>query len=361
MLSQRNLAANAAAVADVHGSGADQTRLCILPLSHIYSRTCDLYTSIYRGWRLVLGEGRETLARDCRLAQPTAMSGVPLVYQRIADRVRTAAPSNGAAVLRDVFGGRMQRPSCGGAPLAPDVEAWFDACGLPVLAGYGLTETAPVIATSTTAARRRGSVGRPLTNVEVRIAGDGEILVRGPSVMLGYWQDEAGTAEMIRDGWLHTGDLGELDADGYLYVRGRKKEVIVLSTGKKVFPTRVESLLTASPLIEQAAVFGDGGPGLVALIVPATRGSAGGDGNCQLDRYRAEIDRCLKSAAREEQVRRFTLVERPFSLERGELTAKLSLCRAAIARNFAAELMDLESQRPRSALSGKLTTAGDSR
>jgi long-chain acyl-CoA synthetase len=104
--------------------------------------------------------------------------------------------------------------------------------------------------------------------VNVRIADDGEVLVQGPNVMLGYWQDEAATAEAIRGGWLHTGDLGELDADGFLFIRGRKKELIVLSTGKKVLPSRVENLLTTSPLIEQAAVFGDGQPALVALIVP---------------------------------------------------------------------------------------------
>ena len=151
---------------------------------------------------------------------------------------------------------------------------------------------------------------------------------------------------MIRDGWLHTGDLGELDADGFLSIRGRKKELIVLSTGKKVSPTRVEALLTASPLIEQAAVFGDGQCGLVALIVPAARGLATTASNAM--RIDAEINRCLAAAAHEEQVRRFAILDRPFSIERGELTAKLSLCRAVIARNFAAELKQLEPQRTQS-------------
>jgi long-chain acyl-CoA synthetase len=335
MLSQRNLASNAAAVADVHGGGAEQTRLCILPLSHVYARTCDLYTWLYRGWRLVLAESRETLVRDCQLAQPTAISAVPFVYQRIAERVRATAPTDEAAALRSVFGGKMERPSCGGAPLAPHVEGWYAECGLPILSGYGLTETSPVIATSTKECWRQGSVGRPLPNVDVRIAADGEILVRGPNVMLGYWRDEAATAQMIRDGWLHTGDLGEIDDDGFLYVRGRKKEMIVLSTSKKVFPSRVESLLTASPLIEQAAVFGDGRPGLVALIVPAARGEERG---ARRERIAQEIARCLAAAAREEQVHHFVLLDRPFSIERGEITAKMSLCRKVIEGNFASEL-----------------------
>jgi long-chain acyl-CoA synthetase len=339
MLSQQNLATNAAAVADMHGDGDDQTRLCFLPLSHIYARTCDLYTWVYRGWRLVLAESRETLMRDCQLAQPTSMSAVPFVYQRIAEKIQISAAANAAATLQHVFGGKMERPSCGGAPLAPHVEEWFAECGLPILPGYGLTETSPVVSMSTTDGRRAGSVGRPLPGVEVQIAGDGEILVRGPNVMLGYWRDEVATAEMIRNGWLHTGDLGELDGEGYLYIRGRKKELIVLSTGKKVLPTRVESLLTASPLIEQAAVFGDGLPALVALIVPfAHTPATGEDHDATREAIAAELERCLAAAAHEEQVRHFMVLDRPFSMERGELTAKLSLCRNVVARNFAAEL-----------------------
>jgi len=348
MLSQRNLAANAAATADAHGGDNDQTRLCVLPLSHIYARTCDLYTWVYRGSRLVLAENRETLARDCQLVQPAAMSAVPYIYQRISEKVRASAPADEAAALRAVFGGKIERLSSGGAPLAPDIEDWYAKQGLPLLAGYGLTESSPVIAASTTECSRRGSVGRPLPNVEVRIADDGEIVVRGPSVMLGYWQDDAATAEVIRDGWLYTGDLGEIDADGFLFVRGRKKELIVLSTGKKVFPTRVESMLTASPHIEQAAVFGEGNSALVALIVPSTGVSANDAvGKSTRDKYTAEINRCLKHAAHEEQVRNFALLDRPFSIERGELTAKLSLCRQVIARNFHKELTGLLTQSSR--------------
>jgi long-chain acyl-CoA synthetase len=342
MLSQRNLASNAAAVAEFHGAGTDQTRLCLLPLSHIYARTCDLYTWVYRGSRLVLAEHRETLARDCQLAQPTALSAVPYLYQRIADRIRAAAPRDESQALRAFFGGRMERLSCGGAALSPDVEAWFAERGLHVLPGYGLTETSPVVATSTIAGRRMGSVGRLLPNVEVRIADDGEILVRGSNVMLGYWHDEDATEEVLRDGWLHTGDLGKLDAVGFLYIDGRKKEMIALSTGNKAFPTRVESLLTASPLIEQAAVFGEGEPALVALIV-ASAGGVTESGAEPPDRRQIgdEINRCLAAASREEQVRAFAVLDRPFSIEQGELTPKLSLCRQVIARNFAAELTSL--------------------
>src|SRR4029079_17876693 len=192
-----------------------------------------------------------------------------------------------------------------------------------------------------------GTVGQAIPGIENRIAPDGELLTRGPHVMLGYWQNEPATAEVIQDGWLHTGDLAELDADGFLSIRGRKKELIVFSTGKKVSPTRVESLLTASPLIEQAAVFGDGHSALTALIVPAACGSAqSGEQRITHDQIAAEITRCLAHAAHEEQVHCFKLLDRPFSIERGELTAKMSLCRTVIARNFAADLNANSKPRP---------------
>jgi long-chain acyl-CoA synthetase len=377
MLSQRNLATNAATMADAfrstdtNRSGTDfspssqnvrstdfspstsidrstdfspspsdglkpippeQSRLCLLPLSHIYARTCDLYTWVYRGSRLILAESRETLARDLQLAKPTVLNAVPFVYQRIADLIRASGCPDEAAALRHFFGGRIESLACGGAALAPSVEAWYAEQRLPILCGYGLTEASPVIAASTPASHRTGSVGWPLPGVEVRLADDGEVLARGPNIMLGYWQAGDSTCgdNPVRDGWLHTGDLGEIDADGFLFIRGRKKELIVLSTGKKVSPTRVENLLTTSPLIEQAAIFGDGQPALSALIVPADVADR--------EAIAAEIARCLASAAHEEQVRDFAILDRPFTIERGELTPKMSLCRNVLARNFAAEL-----------------------
>ncbi|HJQ79140.1 MAG TPA: AMP-dependent synthetase/ligase [Lacipirellulaceae bacterium] len=346
MLSQRNLATNAAAATKAYGAGGEQTRLCILPLSHIYARTCDLYTWVVDGARLVLGESRDTLARDCQLVQPTALNAVPFLYQRIAEKIAASGAADPSAALRHFFGGRMERLTSGGAPLAPSVEKWYADEGLPVLQGYGLTEASPVISFSTFESNRFGAVGQPLPGLEVRIAHDGEVLCRGPNVMLGYWHDEPATAEAIRDGWLHTGDLGELDADNFLYIRGRKKELIVLSTGKKVLPTRVENLLTASPLIEQAAVFGDGQCGLVALIVPAACDEAGSEEReTRSERIATEIDRCLQSAAHEEQVHHFVLLDRPFSIERGEMTPKLSLCRKTIETNFAAELEEILPRR----------------
>jgi long-chain acyl-CoA synthetase len=336
-LNQRNLASNAAAVTDAFGFDENQLRLSILPLSHIYARTCDLYTWVYRGCRLVLAESRETLGRDCQLVRPTSLNAVPYVYQKIADRIRASGvdASTEAKNLSAYFGGLIEMLCCGGAPLAPDVEKWFADRGLPIYPGYGLTETSPVISVSTPEASRFGSVGRLLENIEVRIAADGEILTRGSHVMQGYWRNDAATAEIIRDGWLHTGDLGQLDADGFLSIHGRKKEMIALCTGKKVHPASIESRLNSSPLIEQSAVFGEGKPCLVALIVPAAVDGGGKDAIAR------EIASSLQSSAREEQIRSFAILDRPFSIDRGELTPKLSLRRSVIATNFQQEIAAL--------------------
>jgi long-chain acyl-CoA synthetase len=345
MLSQRNLAWNAAATAEAHGTANLETRINLLPFSHIYARTCDLYTWLYRGSRLVLAESRETLMRDCQLVQPTVFNGVPFLFKRIAERVRA-----GGVPLTAVFGQRMKQLTCGGAPIAPEVEAWYEEQRMPLLCGYGLTEASPVISVSTPTARKQGSVGRPLPGVEVRIAADGEVLARGPNVMLGYWQDPVGTAEAIGDGWLHTGDLGEVDGEGFLTICGRRGELIVLSTGKKVSPARIESLLAASPLVEQAAVFGEGRPGLVALVVPAR--SEGREAS--RDELSTEIKQSLAAAAHEEQVHDFAILDRPFTIERGELTPKLSLCRQVIERNFAEELRTLTAREERASQAARL-------
>jgi long-chain acyl-CoA synthetase len=260
----------------------------------------------------------------------------------------------------------MKMLFCGGAPVASEVETWYAGCGLPLLTGYGMTEASPVVAVSTGRQRRIGTVGPLLPGVEVRIADDGEILVRGPNVMLGYWQDLAATADAIRDGWYHSGDLGHLDADRFLTIRGRKKDLIVLSTGKKVSPTRVESLLNASPLIEQSIVFGDGRCGLVALIVPSEPNRATSacgftsiqDHQPSRAAFEVEIDRCLASAAHEEQIHSFVLLDRPFTIERGELTAKMSLCRNVIAGNFADELRSVSQHRLPRAQASELQTLG---
>jgi long-chain acyl-CoA synthetase len=344
MLTQRNIVTNTVATADAVAVDDNETRLLVLPLSHIYARTCDLYCWIYRGTRLVIAEARESAFRDLKIAKPTFLNAVPYFYQKVAEALRKESPSPDAAALHEFLGGAVKTLFSGGAALGAEVARFFAERGHTILCGYGLTETSPVISASTSATYSPRSVGRVLANIEVRLADDGEILVRGPSVMVGYWQNEEATSAVLHDGWLSTGDLGQWDDVGNLCIVGRKKEMIVLATGKKVAPTAIEQLLAGSPLIEQCCVVGDGRKCLGALVVPN-----GDELRQQMSRlgivpaeasalYREEIDRCLKGVAEFEQVGVFTLLDRPFSADFGEVTPKLSLCRKIIERNLAAEI-----------------------
>ena len=167
------------------------------------------------------------------------------------------------------FGGRLRFAIAGGAALGDQVAEFFEAVGIALYQGYGLTESAPVLAVNCPRANRRSSVGRPIPGVEIRIAEDGEIIARSPGVMRGYWGNESATREAIdAEGWLHTGDIGRFDADGYLYITDRKKDVLITSGGKNVAPQPIEQLLTAQPAIAQAVVVGDNYPYLTALIAP---------------------------------------------------------------------------------------------
>ncbi|QEG33844.1 AMP-dependent synthetase/ligase [Bythopirellula goksoeyrii] len=356
MLSHGNLAANAIATTEAVGSPNDETRLCFLPLSHIYARTCDLYTWIYRGTRLVLAESRETILRDCQLVKPTVLNGVPYFYQKVAQQLHAAGIAKKSGVLQDALGGQIKRLFCGGAAIAPETESLFAEQGLPLLSGYGLTETSPVISATSLENYCAGSVGRPLPGVKVRIDEVGEILVHGPNVMLGYWRDEEATRAAIIDGWLRTGDLGEFDSEGNLRIIGRRKEIIVLSTGKNVSPTAVERRILGSPLVESVCVVGEGRKCLAALIVPnptALREEIRRQGLWVWSRrravthpqilkiYRAEIDRLLARLSREQQIGPFMILDRAFSQESGEITAKFSLRRKTIGTNFSREIASL--------------------
>ncbi|MEN0110233.1 MAG: AMP-binding protein [Planctomycetota bacterium] len=346
-LSHAGLVANAVALSEV-SAGGDELRLSFLPMEHLYARTCDLSTWIVRGSRLVLAENPKTVFRDAKLVRPTVINGVPYFFQKAIDLAEREGVS-----LRTLLGGEIKRCYCGGAPLAPEVEQRFFDEGVPLYTGYGLTEASPVVSVNTPDAHKPGTVGRPLPGVTVRIADDGEVLVHGPNVMLGYYNNPEATAAALRGGWLHTGDLGELDADGFLTITGRKKELIVLSTGRNVAPSRVEAALCASPWIEQACVVGDGEQGLRALLVPnpdrlraeirrrrlwvwSKRGAL--RHAAIRDRYREEIDVRLAGLAREEQVHAFTLLGRGFDRDAGEVTAKLSLRRDVIARRLRREI-----------------------
>lgn len=344
VLSQGNLTSNAEATWPATGEREDDLKMGVLPLSHIFARVCDLYIWIVCGNRLVLAESRESVLEDCQWIRPTWINSVPYFYDQLYQQVaRLADPGRR---LRQLLGGRMRYCQVGGAAIGKDTFDFFWKHGVPLYPGYGLTEASPVVSVSSRDRVCWGTVGQPPPGIQVRLANDGEILTRGPHVMQGYWRDQAATDQAIRDGWLHTGDLGTWNDQGLLEIRGRKKELIVTATGQKIQPSHLETLLVQDLSIEQAFVTGDARGFPIALIFPA--GSTTDDSSTvdpqTLRRWiRQRIDACLAGLARHEQIRRFALLPRPLSIEYGELTPKASLRRSQIAINWAPLLESIDN------------------
>ena len=217
---------------------------------------------------MCLAESAETAAANLGEIQPTNLSGVPRFYEKVLAAVQHDDPAILGDRLRAIFGPRIDFLGSGGAPLPVAVAQAYKNAGMLLLQGYGLTESSPVISFNRKNAHKIETVGQPIPGVEVRIGDDGEVLSRGPHIMKGYWNNPAATADALDDGWLHTGDLGRLDAEGFLHITGRKKELIVLSNGKKVVPSHIEGLLLADTCFDQVVVFGEGRNFLTALVVP---------------------------------------------------------------------------------------------
>jgi long-chain acyl-CoA synthetase len=334
--------------------------LSFLPIAHAYEHLVGQFLLPSLGTEIVYSRGVEHLAADLLAVRPTIMTAVPRVLEVIRSRIlaqaarqkpwqkalfeRTIAsghrrldgrasfadglldPVLNRLVRRRVmarFGGRLRAVMCGGARLDPEVGRFFLAIGLMLMQGYGQTEAGPVISANRPDAIRIDTVGRTLEDVDLRIADDGEILVRGELVMDGYWQQPDATAAALRNGWLHTGDIGALDADGYLRITDRKKDIIVLSGGENVSPARIEGMLMSEPEIAQAVVAGDGRSGLTALVVPA-------EGHDDVGTAVA-LSRVNKRLAVHERIRRHTTVP-PFTMENGLLTATQKIRRALVLR-----------------------------
>lgn len=352
MLTHGNLVSNARSTVESFPTEADVCQLSFLPFSHVFSRTCDIYTWLERGTVIALAERRETVLADCAQVRPSMVTGVPYFYDRVYRHLVETGVADQPGVLRDLFGGKIRYCVSGGAALPAHVFEFFRSQDVPLLEGYGMTECSPVIALSTPEFYKSGCVGRPLTGVEVKIAADGEIMTRGPHVMRGYWKDDSGTEEILRNGWLHTGDIGCWDK-GFLRITGRKKELIITSGGKNIAPVLIESLLTQDPLILQAMVIGDGRKYLSALIVPnpdtlrdeiisqqlvvSNRAEALAHPTV-LNLYNQRIKERLVGLSDYEQVQKFFLLDRGFTLESGELTPKLSLRRKVIESRFKLEI-----------------------
>jgi long-chain acyl-CoA synthetase len=351
MLTHGNLLSNAAACHELVPRHPYSVILSWLPFSHIYARTVDHYLSIVAGVVLCLAESAETVVANLAEIQPTNMSGVPRFYEKVLSAVACADPEKTNSRLRDVFGSRLEWLNSGGAPLPLAVAQAYHDAGLLLLQGYGLTESSPVISFNTPKRYKLGTVGLPLPGIEVKIAADGEVLTRGPHVMRGYWKNPQATTETIRNGWLHTGDLGQLDEDGFLSITGRKKELLVLSNGKKVAPAYIEGLLLADPCIDQVVIYGEGKSFLSALVVPhwGNLRTAGISRAEQAEEALAadpdlaaflqkRIDVALSNVASSEQVKKIIVLPRPFSVEADEMTVSLKLRRNVIFRHHQPEL-----------------------
>ncbi|MEK6236281.1 MAG: long-chain fatty acid--CoA ligase [Planctomycetales bacterium] len=362
VLSHGNLLTNAAATLRIADSHPGDALLSWLPYSHIYARTVDHYLTTLAEAVLCLGESVETLLVNLAETQPHGMTAVPRFYEKVWSKVESLPPDHRAAVLRKIFGPRLRNVTSGGAPLPKHVCEGFFEAGIPLLEGYGLTESSPVICFNRLDAYRVGSVGKAVPGVEVRIAGDGEILTKGPHVMQGYWKNDDATAATMTDGWLKTGDVGFLDDEGFLTITDRKKDLLITSGGKNISPSELERLLAGDVHIDQAVAYGDGRAFVVALLVPSfphleakarelgveieTTGEFITTGGL-MEFYETRVQAVMEAVSQPERVKRILLLARPFQLEADELTATLKVRRRHIIEKYASQLSALyESSQP---------------
>ncbi len=356
VLTHQNLITNAQETGKISFVEPDDILLSWLPYSHIYARTVDHYLTTWAGIVVVLAESTETLIDNLAEIQPTWLTAVPRFYEKVWASVERLPHDECQVQLRRIFGPRLKQLTSGGAPLPRHVCEAFFKTGIPLLEGYGLTETSPVISFNNIENHRIGSVGQAIPGVNVKIANDGEILTRGPHVMKEYWKHPEATAEVIVDGWLHTGDVGELDPDGFLTVTDRKKDLIVTSSGKNVAPAKTENLLTSDIYIDQAVAYGDGRQFISALIVPNfdTLKAKVSELNCSLgnidgfirtqsivDFYEERINALMQTVSQPERVRKFLLLARPFHVENDELTSTLKVRRRHIITKYETHLAAL--------------------
>lgn len=391
MLTHGNITSNVVTVSALLPFHAGDVALCILPLSHILERMAD-FSYLYKGGTIAYAESVTKVADNLQEVRPDVFVGVPRLYEKMyatiqlnvsmmpparqklfrwAERhgrdrlpfmvehrpIPVTLKLQSAVADRLIFskikerlGGRVRFIISGGAPLSADLAAFFIGAGIEIYEGYGLTETSPVISANTPDARRLGTVGRPIPGVEVRIAKDGEILTRGPHVMKGYYNNPDATAQAIdAEGWFQTGDIGEIDRDGFLKITDRKKDLIINAYGKNVAPQPLENLLKSSPYIGTPVLIGDRRKYMAALIIPnfeklerdAHEMGVPFHSREELVRHpdvvalmQKEIDGFNAMLDRQEQIRRFTILPGDFSVDTGEITPTLKVKRKVVDQKY---------------------------
>ena len=391
MLTHRNFSSNILASLQVLDFFSTDTLLSFLPLSHSFERMGGYYAAMSAGATIAYAESVETVAENLKEVHPTVVTTVPRLFERIYTKVQKSIDKSPPAKqkifywavgvgrryakakregrvtlalkaqhalaeklvfekLHESTGGKLRYFVSGGAALAREYGEFFEAVGIKILEGYGLTESSPVIAVNRLDDYKFGTVGKPIPGVEVKIAQDSEILARGPNIMKGYWNDRKSTEEAVdREGWLHTGDIGVFDAAGFLVITDRKKHLFVSSGGKNIAPQPIENLFLQSKFIDQFVLIGDRRMFLSALIVPdfdGIREYADTHGIKYRDMaeltqneeiyklVEQDIARLQKDLANYERVRRFVLLDHPLSLENGEITPTLKARRKVIEERY---------------------------
>jgi long-chain acyl-CoA synthetase len=391
MLTHGNIAGNVASLFDVMPIGQGLIAMSILPLSHIFERMAD-YFYFSKGVTIAYAENVNKVGDNLQEIRPHAFAAVPRLFEKMRERIMNQVGDKPAIeqkifrwaltiaterlpyrvenkpmppllrlkskladrlVFRKILqrlGGRVMYVFSGGAPLSPELAAFFIGAGVEILEGYGLTETSPVISANTPSHRKVGTVGKVIKDVQVRIASDGEILARGPNIMKGYFNNPEATAQAIdADGWFHTGDIGEVDKEGYLKITDRKKDIIINAYGKNIAPQPLEALLKSSPYVGTPVLIGDRRKFIVTLIIPnfeklerdAAAMGIRFDSREELVKdervkaiYQNEIDRFNRNLDRQEKIRRFALLPRDFTIEADEITPSLKVKRKVIDKKY---------------------------